>query len=380
MFMPERLASVCLVCGTTLQGPVGVLFHLFGIRRSGRNPNVCNRCDAHMQEGRIIEMSVLFADLASFTEMTHRLGAERSYQVVDSFFKMANGVLVKHDAFIDKYIGDAVMAIFNAPIRNTEHAAAAAAAAVDILEGIKTLRQELKIDLRARVGVASGYARVGRVGSEERKDYTAIGDVVNLASRLEAQAFPGEVLVDGTVYARIAEDYPQVPAESLTIRGFDEPIAAYRIVEEKQAQRPAHAADEKDPARSRQAVGLGAVLFAILGAPCAATTILGPLSVALGLGAAFGSLGPVMHTLDSAPVRIPLQIFAVLGAVVNLYVIWYANRQRRKLAQDANVVLPELTRWERNKVRLVAGLSLFSLLTVAYEMYAHVFLEKMSLF
>src|SRR5688572_17157204 len=190
--MAQRLAAMCVVCGTTLEGPLGWFFHLFGITRSVRNPNVCNRCDTHMQEGRIIEMSVLFADLASFTEMTHRLGAERSFQAVDSFFKMANGVLVRHDAFIDKYIGDAVMAIFNAPIKNAEHARAAAAAAVDIQEGLKSLRQEQNLDLQARIGVASGYARVGRVGSEDRKDYTAIGDVVNLASRLEDQASPGE--------------------------------------------------------------------------------------------------------------------------------------------------------------------------------------------
>src|SRR5258706_2001936 len=111
--MAERLAAMCVVCGTTLEGPLGWLFHLFGIKRSGRNPNVCNRCDAHMQEGRIIEMSVLFADLTSFTEMTNRLGAEHSYHVVDSFFKMANGVLAKHDALIGKCIVDEVMAIFN---------------------------------------------------------------------------------------------------------------------------------------------------------------------------------------------------------------------------------------------------------------------------
>ena len=119
---------------------------------------------------------------------------------------------------------------------------------------------------------------------------------------------------------------------------------------------------------------MGAALFAILGAPCAATAILGPLSVVLGLGAAFGSLGPIMHMLDSTPVRIPLQVFAVLGAGINLYVIWYASRQRSKLNNA-----PQLTRWERRKVWLVVGLSVFSLLSVAFEMYAHVFIEGMSL-
>src|SRR6185369_8623271 len=111
--MAQKLTDACLVCSTTLEGPLGWMYQIFGITRSSRNPNVCNRCDAHLQEGKVIEMSVIFADLTGFTEMTNRLGPERSYEVVDAFFKMANEVLVKHDAFIDKYIGDAVMAIFN---------------------------------------------------------------------------------------------------------------------------------------------------------------------------------------------------------------------------------------------------------------------------
>ena len=370
--MAERFATVCLVCGTTLEGPLGGLFHLFGIRRSGRNPNICNRCDAHMQEGHIIEMSVLFADLTSFTEMTHRLGPERSYQVVESFFKMVNGVLIKHDAFIDKYIGDAVMAIFNAPIRNAEHARSAALAAVDIQEGLKSLRAELGFDLRAQVGVAAGYARVGRLGSEDRKDYTAIGDVVNMASRLEALAAPGEVLVDGAVYARVTEDYPGVTPEILTIRGFPEPVTGYRIRSEHQAQR-LNQDVMPDPIARRQSVGLGSVLFAILGAPCAITTIIGPLSILLGLGAAFSSLGPILSTLDTAPVRIPLQVVAVIGALVNLYLIVYGLR-RQALSDLA------LTRQERRKLWFVGGLAIFSLLAVGYELYAHVFIEHMALF
>ena len=68
-----------------------------------------------MQEGRVIELSVIFADLTGFTAMTNRFWPERSYDVVNAFFNMAGEILIKNDAFIDKYIGDAVMAIFNAP-------------------------------------------------------------------------------------------------------------------------------------------------------------------------------------------------------------------------------------------------------------------------
>ena len=370
--MAQKLTDACLVCSTTLEGPLGWMYQIFGITRSSRNPNVCNRCDAHLQEGRVIEMSVIFADLTGFTEMTNRLGAERSYEVVDAFFKMANEVLIKHDAFIDKYIGDAVMAIFNAPIQNKEHSREATAAALGIQQGLKLVANKLNLDLQARVGVASGYARVGRIGSNDRKDYTAIGDVVNLAARLETFAQPGEIMLDERVFAQVAGDYPEVNPEQLTVRGFPQPVLAYRIG--KTRQENIIPAAQPDPLARRQAVSLGAVLFAILGAPCAATVILSPLAVVLGLGATFGALAPLMGALDAAPVRIPLQILAVLGAIINLYVIAYGRAQRQKAGDF------EPTRLEKNKVTLVAALSIFSLLAVAFEMYAHVFIEKMSLF
>jgi len=368
------LAYTCVVCGTTLEGPVGRFFHLFGITRSARNPNVCNRCNAHMQEGRIIELSVIFADLTGFTEMTNRLGAERSFQVVDAFFKMANEVLIKNDAFIDKYVGDAVMAIFNAPIQHTRHARQATLAATGIQEGIKSLAKEMKLDLRARIGVASGYARVGRVGSSDRKDYTAIGDVVNLASRLEAFANPGEIMIDRYAFAQLAEDYPDLVPEELNVRGFPEPVRAYRLGETDQTVGKAALEQEVDPLTRRQAFSLGAVLFAIFGAPCASMTILSPLAVAFGLGAFLGMLGPLMGALDSASIRIPLQVFAIIVAAINLYVIWYGNSRRRKSGGD------EATRLERRKATFVVGLSIFSLLIVVFETYVHVFVGGKPLF
>ena len=370
--MADKLAYMCIVCGTTLGGPLGWLFHLFGIRRCTRNPNVCNRCDAHLQEGRIIELSVLFADLTGFTAMTNRLGADRTYDVVNSFFTMANGVLVRNDAFIDKYIGDAVMAFFNAPIQNLEHASKAVSAAIGIQEGIKTLAQELQLDLQARVGVASGFARVGRLGSTDRKDYTAIGDAVNLASRLEAFANPGEIMVDGQAFSQLSADFPGIQPETLNVRGFAEPIQAYRIGESGQISKPQPI--QTDSHKQRQRVSLGAVLFAIFGAPCAAVTILNPLAVVLGTGTLISSIAPALEFLDSTPIRIPLQLFAVIGATINLYVIWYGNTRRDKTANE------ELTLLEKRKVSIIKWFSIISLLVVAYETYAHIVIEGQALF
>ena len=90
-----------------------------------------------------MEITVLFADLSSFTEMTHDLGAQRTHEVVDAFLRMATDVLVRQGAFIDKYIGDAVMALFNVPIRHEDHARRAILAATDLNAELQNLRARL---------------------------------------------------------------------------------------------------------------------------------------------------------------------------------------------------------------------------------------------
>jgi adenylate cyclase len=122
------LAANCLVCGIPLEGLTAAFLRWRGIRRSPRNSNCCTQCGAHLEEGRLVEMTVVFADLSSFTEMTGRLGATTTYSVVDEFLRLASTTLVSHGALIDKYIGDAVMALFNVPIKRADHAAAAVAA------------------------------------------------------------------------------------------------------------------------------------------------------------------------------------------------------------------------------------------------------------
>ena len=370
--MQKETAHECQVCGTALKGTLGMLFRLFGIRASKQNPNVCNRCDGHMQEGSVIELTVMFADLAGFTEMSNRIGPDRSFEVVDTFFKMANGVLIRSDAFIDKYIGDAVMAIFNAPIRTAKHADRAISAALGIQQGMHTVSNALGMDLQARIGIATGYARVGRLGSTDRKDYTVIGDVVNLASRLEALAMPGEVVVDGNAFAQVAENFTAMAAESTAIKGFSEPVDVYRF------NRSMHSASiplsTNDSLTTRKRVGLGAVLFAILGAPCAAMVTLSPLAVLLGAGALMAAIEPILHTLDSPQIRIPLQLFAVLGALANLYIVKRSYIQRRE-----NNALG-LTIREKGKLNFIAGLSVIVLLAVSYENYIHMVVAGKSFF
>ena len=369
------VAPECVICGTALAGPLGYLFRLVGINRSARNPNLCNRCNTHVEEGRVVELTVLFADLSGFTAMTRQLGPERTHEVVDAFLKSATYALVRHGAFIDKYVGDAVMAFFNAPIRYEDHGARAVAAALEIEAEMPALTERFGIDLRAAIGVASGWAHVGRLGSGEGKDYTAIGDVVNLAARLEGQANGGEVMVDEPVYRQVADRYPDVQPEQVDLKGFGDPVEAYRFgAAESHAARtgPRQAGiGERAPKRG---LSIGAVLFAILGAPCAAIALVGPLAVLLGLGSVFAALSTsVLAVLDTDPVRIPLMGFAALGAGANLYTVWHGQRLRRQAAAEDRFV--SLTRLESRRAFAVVAMACLTIVFILFELVAHVYLH-----
>jgi adenylate cyclase len=370
---PYADAPECVICGTALSGPFGALFRLVGIGRSARNPNLCNRCNTHVEEGRVVELTVLFADLSGFTEMTRRLGPQRTHAVVDAFLKAATYALVRHGAFIDKYVGDAVMAFFNAPIRYEDHAARALNAALEIEREMPALSEQFDVELRAAIGVASGFAHVGRLGSGDGKDYTAIGDVVNLAARLEGQARGGEVVVDEPVFRQVADRFPDLQPEQVELKGFAEPVRSYRF---GAAESAATAADPRHSGigerTARRGVSLGAVLVAVLGAPCAAVALVGPLAVLLGLGTVFASLSThVLSFLDTDPIRIPLMILAILGALANLYTVWLAHRARQQAAAEDRFV--PLTRMERRRAFAVVALGCLTILFVMFELVGHAY-------
>ena len=354
-------APQCAICGTVLAGPLSHVFRAAGIKRSARNPNLCSRCDTHIEEGRVVEVTVLFADLSSFTELTQELGAERTHEVVDAFLRAATDIITRHGGFIDKYIGDAVMALFNVPIKQPDHERRAVAAALELQAGMGDLSGRFQLNLNAAAGIASGFARVGRLGSGESRDITAIGDVVNLAARLEGKTRPGEIIVSGEVYAKVAGDSPRVEEERLSLKGFKEPLVAYRLRARSDLPRPI---DVPEP-EARRSVSWGAVVFGVLGAPCAVATLIGPLAVGLGVGALFG-LGGALKFLDQNAIRIPVLVLATLGALANLYTLWQARRIR------AAERLGAMTRLEKRRTAVVLATALATLAIVGFELIAHI--------
>jgi adenylate cyclase len=347
-----------------LSGAASVVYRTFGIKRSPRNPNICTRCGTHVEEGRMVEITVLFADLSSFTEMTHDLGAEKTHEVVDAFLRMATDVLVKHGAFIDKYVGDAVMALFNVPIRYDDHARRAIVAATELESELKSLGARFGLPLKASVGIATGHAHVGRLGSDDTKDYTAIGDVVNLAARLQGKASAGEILIDQESYIRHAEDFPEAISEQVVLKGFREPVTAFRIHGDSKKPLVSDAAETI----GKQSTSLGAIVFGILGAPCAIATLIGPLAVALGVGGLFGLAGALTF-LDRSAVRVPVLILTTLAAAANLYTLWQARQLRLTAKVPAHLIA--MTALEKRRTSIVLGASLITLGIVGFEIIAH---------
>ncbi len=362
----STLSPQCAICGIALSGPLSFLFRAVGITRSSRNPGLCNRCGTHIEEGRLVEITVVFADLSSFTELTHELGPERTHEVVDAFLRMAGDILVKHGAFIDKYLGDAVMALFNVPLRRADHPTRAVTAAAEIESELPALSERLQLDLQASVGIATGWARVGRVGSQDSKDYTAMGDVVNLAARLQGMARPGEIVISKESYQRAALEFLDVQAELLKLKGFREPVYAYRLHAKADRPLPAESAEIR-PSRTMR---LGAIIFAILGAQCAVAVLISPLAVALGFGTLFGLSGVLLY-VDKSSIRIPVLLLASLGASANLYTLWHARNLRLQAMAEGNESLGLMTAQERRRTLLVLGFAIATLVIVVLEILLH---------
>lgn len=173
------------------------------------------------------EITVLFADVRGYTTLSERTSLPALRRMLNELFALATGILLAHDALVDKFLGDAVMAVFNAPIPQPQHRAAALDAAVTLLDAVGGSRSPLAIG----VGVNTGMAMTGNVGGGEVVDYTAIGDAVNVASRLSGLAGPGELLAAASTWEgrgeRFATAVPE--ASTLTVKGRAEPVAAYRL-------------------------------------------------------------------------------------------------------------------------------------------------------
>jgi adenylate cyclase len=177
------------------------------------------------------EVTTLFADIRGFTTFGERQPPETLVEVLNRYLSLAADVILSEEGTLDKYFGDGVMAVFNAPLSQPDHTLRAVRAALAIREAVLEMHPQLPEPHRLQfgIGITSGMSVIGSIGSNRMKNYTAIGDCVNLASRLQRSASHGEILLGGEAYQKVA---PHVEGRDLgivEIRGHIEPIRVFRV-------------------------------------------------------------------------------------------------------------------------------------------------------
>jgi adenylate cyclase len=315
-----------------------------------------------MREGGIVELTVLFADLSKFTEITHDLGAEKTHEVVSTFLDMATNTLLQHGAFIDRYIGDAILAFFNVPAKQEDHIIRALNAACEIQKEIGDLRQRFDMDLQSSTGIATGWARVGSLGSTIHKDYSAIGEVVNLAARLEEAAQPGEVMVSAEVYEKVAEEFPDVFPQKLQLKGFRDPVTIYCLKGQTTIKKEPTAEIYQEPSTT---IGLGETVFALLGEPCKIGTPTKPMTAWLGMAAVSLSAITFLDVFNTPVIQYPVFSLAAIASLANLYATWHSYKLRRQTGETPDIK----TRFGRLRPALAIALSIATLLIIALGLY-----------
>jgi len=193
-----------------------------------RNPEQFNMAP------RAEELSVLFSDVRGFTTISEALSPEDLSQYINEYLTtMSLTIRESHRGTLDKYIGDAIMAFWGAPVADAEHAKNAVMAALDMQKEAKTLNQKFKEKgwptFKIGIGVNSGTMRVGDMGSKIRKAYTVMGDAVNLGSRLEGitKQYGADIIIGEATKARIS-GFVCREIDRVRVKGKDEAVAIYQ--------------------------------------------------------------------------------------------------------------------------------------------------------
>jgi adenylate cyclase len=183
--------------------------------------------------GNRIMVSVLFADIRGFTALSEKRDPRQVVSILNSYFAMMADIILKNKGTLDKYIGDGILAFYGAPIPREEHATLAVNSAIEMITRLDALNTELMLDvpLRIGIGIHSGEAVVGNIGSKLKMEYTIIGDTVNTASRVEGltKEFKANILITEETFSRLKILANITPEKEIILRGKTQPIKLYRV-------------------------------------------------------------------------------------------------------------------------------------------------------
>lgn len=190
-------------------------------------------------KGKKMQVTILFADIRGFTSLSEKKDPEAVITLLNEYFTLVTGIIQKHRGYIDKFIGDAIMAVFGSPVEYEDHALSAARAACEMLEKLKRFNEGRPDRVDIGIGINSGEVVAGNLGSIQKMEYAVIGDNVNTASRLCSVAKKGEVIISGSTFERLKENrFECVSLSPVSVKGKSEPVKIYSLIPRRSAERP----------------------------------------------------------------------------------------------------------------------------------------------
>ena len=180
-------------------------------------------------------VTIVFTDVSGFTALSEKLDPEKVRELINACFDWLVPVVQKYDGTVDKFIGDEIMALFGAPIAHEDDAERALRAALEMMDAIAAFNHANGTDLGLHAGINTGLVVAGKIGGRDRRDYSVMGDAVNLAARLEQASSDGEIFVGPATYRLTKQLFDFEPIAPLTLKGKEAPVEVYRLLSAKTA-------------------------------------------------------------------------------------------------------------------------------------------------
>ena len=243
--IPYKKATFCKGCWQNMHMPIpirgalSIPFRLAGIKISRMNPNLCTICETQFTRVKhskqiTTDLTVLFADLRGYTGISQNSDSSEVSNMLNVFYDQCASAIWERDGIINKFMGDSVFAVFNFPIGQKDHVRQAVLAAIEIQKRCAEKKLQVKnlegkdCEMGVGIGIHTGSTSVGEVGTAY-KDFTVIGNVVNLASRMQGAAQIGEILVTDDVYRHVSDLFPDSQMRDYNVKGIDLPVQAHPI-------------------------------------------------------------------------------------------------------------------------------------------------------
>ncbi|MCJ7596243.1 MAG: adenylate/guanylate cyclase domain-containing protein, partial [Desulfobacterales bacterium] len=177
-------------------------------------------------------MTVMFTDIRNFSSFTERLEPEELFQLLDNYLSEMTKLIYQYEGTLNKIIGDGMLIFFGDPIPMENHAERAVMMAVDMQRKVAQLKDgwlQYGNELGIGIGINTGYMTIGNIGSDTHKDYTVIGNQVNIAARLESLAKPGQILISHRTYTRVKDIVEVEMLGEIQVKGIQNLVEAYIV-------------------------------------------------------------------------------------------------------------------------------------------------------